>query len=163
MKISKIDKKDIIKFSNLAQEVIINTPYYNKLAKENEIKKYNQENSKIRLNDPMFLDIAAKGKNKIEGFCSGYYYAGTFWIDWIGVSKKSRKKGLATQILNFLESYLLNYGVHKIWFDTRTDNKESNSLFKKLRYKKIVLLKNHWYNQDFYLWYKLIGAQIKNR
>ena len=45
---------------------------------------------------------------------------------------------------------------HKIWLDTRINNKESIALFKKLKYKKAATFKKHYYGQDFYIWEKLI-------
>ena len=156
MKISILKKNDIKEFSYLAKNIISNTPYYSILAKKHEVKKYNVNNIKYKLKNKKDLYVVIKDKNKIIGFCSGHFDALTFWIDWIGVEKNLRRNKVSIRLFNFLEKRLKKSGVHKIWCDSRTNNKESLPLLKKLKFKKIALLKKHWYKQDFYLWYKFI-------
>ena len=52
------------------------------------------------------------------------------------------------------EEILREKGVHKIWCDTRTNNKESISLLRKLKYRKLGTFRNGWYKEDFFLWEK---------
>jgi len=156
MQIDFLKNNDINEFSRLARIIILNTPYYSSLAKKHEIKKYSTRNLRLKLHDRKNLYILAKNENKIVGFCNGYFDAGIFWIDWVGVHISFRGKELSVKLLNFLEKTLKKSNVHKIWCDCLTTNKQSISLLKKLKFKKFALLKKHWYKQDFYLWYKFI-------
>ncbi len=156
MRIEFLKNRDVKEFSKLAKTIILNTSYYSQIAKKCEIKDY--ENSKIRqrLKDKNNIFIVAKHKNKIIGFCNGHFDCGTFWAEWAGIKKEFRRKGVASELNNFLEKKLKKLSVHKIWCDCRINNKESISLLKKLKFKKIALLRKHWYKQDFYIWYKFI-------
>src|SRR3972149_4476255 len=127
MEIYLLNKKDVKEYSKVAKKIINKVPYYSLKAKKWETKNFESSRISKNLKDKSKIHVVAKEKRKIIGFLSGYFYAGTFWVDWIGVLRESR-----------------------------TNNKEAISLFKKLGYKKIVLLKNHWYGHDFYIWQKLI-------
>ncbi len=90
----------------------------------------------------------------IIGFTIGRNEAGVYWGDWVGVSSVYRRKGVAKSLLKFRNKVLKEKGVHKVWSDTRSDNKESISLLRKMGHKKLGFFKNGWYGQDFFLWEK---------
>lgn len=156
MKISFLKNSDINEFSKLAKNIISDVPYYSSLAKRSEIKKYGLTEIRHRLKDKDNLFIVTKHKNKIVGFCNGHFDCGTFWVDWAGVEKNFRRKGVASNLNKFLENKLKKLHIHKMWCDCRTNNKKAIKTLKKLKFKKIALLRKHWYKQDFYLWYKFI-------
>ncbi|MEK7536822.1 MAG: GNAT family N-acetyltransferase [Patescibacteria group bacterium] len=156
MGISELTQEDIKKAYDFIKGIIFNTKYYSVKARKAEIERFKRHNLLKELKDKSNLYLIAKDKGKIIGFCNGYYEAGTFWIDWAGIDKNYRRNGIAVKLLNFLENKLKKQGVHKIWCDCRTSNKESKALLKKLNLKKITTIKNHWYNQDFILWQKFI-------
>lgn len=155
-KIGPLGKKDAKEFSGLARRIISATDYYSKTAKEHECKNYNAEKVLEKLLGRKYLHLCAKLGGKMVGFLDGYFDLGVFWVDWIGVERGFRRKGIATEMLKFLEKKLKRGKAHKVWFDSRTNNRESIGLFRKMGYKKIAFLKNHWYGQDFYLWEKFI-------
>jgi len=156
MEVSYLEPKDVKEFSELALQIISQTTYYSPLALETEMKKFIPLVILEKLKDKNYLFCVLKNQNKILGFSSGYFDLGTFWIDWIGSAPSFRRSGVASQLLAFQEKYLQTQGVHKIWFDTRTENKESLALFEKLGFRKICFLEKHWYEQDFYLWEKFL-------
>lgn len=80
-----------------------------------------------------------------------------FWSDWGIVHPLYRRTGVSRALMTFLEKKLKKEGIHKIWCDSRTTNKESIAALGKLGFKKIVTIKNHWYRQDFILWQKLLN------
>ena len=151
-----LKKRDAANFSRLARGVIAATDYYSKTAKRHEAANYRAEKVVEKLLGRKYLHLCAKLEGKMVGFCDGYFDLGIFWVDWIGVEKGFRRKGIATRMLKFLEKKLKRGKAHKIWFDSRISNRESIGLFKKLGYRKIAFLRNHWYGQDFYLWEKFI-------
>ena len=136
-------------------EVIKNTLYYSKEARKEEVRKHNSFSLKQYLGDKKYyLCLIAEEDRKIIGFVIGRNEAGVFWLDWIGVGKSTRRKSVAESLMKKLELDLGKGGIHKIWCDTRTINKESINLLSKLKYKKLGLFKNGWYKQDFFLWEK---------
>ena len=156
MKIEFLKEKDINNLSNLAKRIIYRTSYYSPLSKKEESKKFYPNNLKSKLKSKENLYLIAKERNKIIGFLSGHYDVDTFWLDWIGIDKKFRRRGISVQLYYRLERKLKKSKVHKIWGDSRTNNKESIPLLTKLKFKKITLIKKHWYKHDFYLWEKFI-------
>ena len=101
----------------------------------------------------MFL--CAKDKNKVVGFVFGSINTGMLHLMWLGVDSEYRKLGVAEKLIKKAEIWAKGR-VHKIWFDTRINNKESVPLAKKLKYKKAATLRKHYYGQDFYIWEKLV-------
>ena len=141
--------------SKLTREIINTTSYYSQKAKTEEIRKHNSSALKQYINDKIYyICFIAEENKKIIGFIIGRNEAGVFWADWLGVNKEVRRKGIGQLLMIKLESSLHKKGVHKIWCDTRTTNKESIRLLSKLDYKKLGSFKNGWYKQDFYLWEK---------
>ena len=99
--------------------------------------------------------MCARDGDKVVGFAFGDINAGMFHMIWIGVDSKYRKLGIAEWLVKKIELWVKGK-VHKIWFDTRTNNKESIALFQKLKYKKAATFRKHYYGQDFHIWEKLI-------
>lgn len=156
MEISKLTQKDIKEISDFIRKIISHTKYYSIEARKAEVERFKPQSLLKELKEKNNLYLIAKDKSKVIGFCNGYYEAGLFWIDWTGVDKSYRRNGVAIKLLEFLENKLKRQGIHKIWCDCRTSNKESKALLKKLNFKKITTIRNHWYNQDFILWQKFI-------
>ncbi len=156
LKIGYLKENEVEKLSNLAKGIISKVPYYSKEAKKQEIKGFSAEHLRQKIGDKNNLYILAKENHNIVGFCYGYFEAGTFWLEWIGVDKEFRRKGIATNMIRFAANKLKRRGIHKVWNDSRTSNKEAVGMFKKLGFKRLVSIKKHWYKQDFYLWQKLI-------
>lgn len=155
VKIETLKPKDISQFANVARSVIGENKYYSLYARSEELKELKK--SKISKNiQEGRVYLAAKEKNNIVGFLIGYFDAGTFWIDYVGIANEHRKKGISSMLMNFLEKFVQKEKAHKIWCDTRISNKEAIALFKKLKFKKVGLFRKHWYGQDFYFWEKIL-------
>lgn len=157
MKIQVAEPKDIAYLSRFYQYIIKDNPYYSRLAIKEELKRFSARNLRKEFKDKDNLYIFIKEGDKIIGARNGYYEAGMFWSDWGIAHPLYRRKGISRALMTFLEKKLKKEGVHKIWCDSRTNNKESISALKKLGFKKIVTIKNHWYKQDFILWQKLLN------
>jgi len=151
-----VNGREIGELSDFVRKIISDTSYYNQIAKTEESKKFEPEKIRLKIKENANMYIVAKQNGKIVGFCEGYFDAGTFRAEWMGVQKTFRNKGIAEKLIVFLEKELNKYSVHKIWGDSRTNNKESAALLKKLGYEKIAMLEKQWYGQDFYLWQKFI-------
>ena len=155
IKIEKLKELDIPAYYKLVRRVILNTPYYSEWAKKEESTGYSPAWLKRGIKNRNKLLLCAKDKNKVVGFAFGYINTGLFHLMWIGTDSEYRKLGIAEKLVKKVELWAKNK-VHKIWLDTRTNNKQSVALFKKLKYKKAATLRKHYYGQDFYIWEKLI-------
>lgn len=156
MSISTLSKKGLKQVSAFMQKVIGETLYYSELARKEEVDGFRLSalTKKWKEGNTVFL-VYRDGKS-IAGVLSGYYDSGLFWVDWLVVDPQKRRLGVGMGLMTFLEQTLKTEGVHKLWCDSRTNNKESISLLKKLNFKKIATVKNHWYGQDFVLWQKFL-------
>ena len=149
-------KDDLSEISKVFQKVLSAIPYYNKLAKEIEEKKYAPgELSKKLEEDPKSI-ITIKVEGVIAGFCFSRFDDFTIWLEWFGIAQAYRGKELSRLLLLQLEQAAKERNCHKIWCDSRTENLKSISILQKNGYENIALLRRHWYSQDFFLWQKFI-------
>ncbi len=155
MLIRKAKISDIPELSKLVASIIGSTSYYTKEARREEIKKHNTEALRQMLKEPKYYYcFVGINDRKIIGFSIGRNEAGVYWGDWFGVMKNYRRKGIAEVILQYRNQVLKKEKIHKIWSDTRSVNKESIALLKKMGHRKIGFFRNGWYKQDFFLWEK---------
>lgn len=155
IKISPIKEGDIILYSALIKRVIRATPYYTPFSKSEEIWVYSPERLKRKIAKPNVMLLKAVVKNKLAGFITGGIGTGMLHIIWVGVDKKFRNFGVSIELVKAAEKWAKKKKAHKTWLDTRTNNKESIGLFKKLNYRKAATLNKHYYGLDFYIWEKL--------
>jgi len=156
MKIQIAKLKDIPRLSGFYQ-FIRSSPYYSQAAIKEELKRFSVKNLKKQFGNKDNLYIFLEEGDKIIGARNGYYEAGIFWSDWGVVHPFYRRKGVSRALMTFLEKKLKKEGIHKMWCDSRTTNKESIAALKSLGFEKITTIKNHWYGQDFILWQKLLN------
>jgi ribosomal protein S18 acetylase RimI-like enzyme len=156
MIIRTAELKDLKAIEIMFKEMMNDIPYYNELAKTNEINHYTVENLKRKISIDEFSVIVATDNEKIIGFCFNRFDDYTIWLEWIITDTNYRKSGIGQQILEKLQAYSKIRNCHKIWCDCRTSNAISKSFLEKFGFKLIVELKRHWYQQDFYLFEKEI-------
>ena len=53
--------------------------------------------------------------------------------------------GIATQMFMFIQKFARQRGMHKLWADTRTNNKPAIAMVKSAGYRKVAKLRRHWY------------------
>jgi RimJ/RimL family protein N-acetyltransferase len=95
-------------------------------------------------------------ERNIVGFCFSHFDDFTIWLDWFSVEPSERKKGVGTAIIQALLETATERHAHKIWCDTRSSNEPSKTFFRKLGFKEIAEVKDHWYRQDFILWERFV-------
>jgi ribosomal protein S18 acetylase RimI-like enzyme len=151
--VEKAGKTDMIEVSFLFRKILRGLIYYNSLAKWHESRKYSAELlAKKSAEDPYSVLVAKDERGAVVGFCFNHMDDFTVWIDWFGVDYNARKKGVGEAILAKTFQTARSRGAHKVWCDTRSDNEPSKSLLRKVGFKELVTIKNHWYRQDFTLW-----------
>jgi RimJ/RimL family protein N-acetyltransferase len=147
-------QSDCVKLSEVIEAVIKAIPYYNALAKESEIKKFQPSDLELKIIDDKHSVIIATIKDEIVGFCLSRFDDNLIWLEWFGILEVYRGKGISNLLLTELDKTVLIRGCHKIWCDCRTSNKASIHILTTHGYKQIVTIPNHWYKQDFILWEK---------
>ncbi len=144
---------ELAKVSELFQNILRELPYYNSLAKENEARKYTPEGLKFKIaNEQYTVLVSLNSDENIIGFSFSHFDDYTVWIDWFGVDFSKRRNGVGMSILNGVFETARMFKAHKVWCDCRSNNLPSKNLLRKARFRKIALVKNHWYGQDFILW-----------
>lgn len=156
MKIGVLKITDVPRYHRLIGQVIISTKYYSLQARKKEIAGYSLGWLKSGIKTPRRILLCAKDGNKVVGFLFGYISTGMLHLIWLGVDSNYRKLGIGQQLMLKAESWGRGKKVHKIWFDTRINNKQSIALVVKLKYRKAALLRKHYYGQDFFIWEKLL-------
>ena len=147
---------DLVKIEGLVRDVIDSLPYYNQIAKKNELLKYTaSELLKKTAEDSHSVIVAMKNK-EVVGFCLNRIDDCLIWLEWFGVREDMRRKGLGRKLIEHLESTAKIRNAHKVWCDCRTENIKSVNFFITSNYLPVCTLKNHWYGQDFIIWEKTL-------
>jgi ribosomal protein S18 acetylase RimI-like enzyme len=147
--------QDISGIARLFKSVVEKLDYYSDKAIKNELSKYTElELGQKQKDDPYSIIVAKDEAHDIVGFCFSRMDDTLVWLEWFGVSEKARQKGIARQLVSYLEGTLEAREAHKVWCDCRTSNLKSANLLSSSGYLPICTVKNHWYGQDFILWQK---------
>lgn len=136
----------------LMRETIGPLGYYNERARLAELKKYSAETLRaLAAADPRAV-IVARDELGLTGFCVSSCDGGIVSLAWYGTATRARGRGVGAALLAALAATLSDRDGHKLWCDSRTDNKESNSVLERAGYKRVATLSNHWFGQDYFLW-----------
>jgi ribosomal protein S18 acetylase RimI-like enzyme len=151
------EKNELRAVTTLFQRILGQLSYYNSLAKRDEREKYSTRELILKQNaDSHSVLVAVSSQNRIEGFLFSHFDDYTIWLDWLGVSPESRRKGIGRALINELCRTARIRKAHKIWCDCRTTNLPSIRLLREMKFRKIAEVKNHWYGQDFVLWERFV-------
>jgi ribosomal protein S18 acetylase RimI-like enzyme len=148
---------DLEQVAKLFEYILGSLEYYNSLAKETELKKYTPSRLSEKLaDDPLSILVAIDSDEKVIGFAFSHFDDYTVWLDWFGVDPGLRHYGIGQSLLERTFDASKKRGAHKIWCDSRSTNEPSKLLLRKVGFKEIVEIKDHWYRQDFILWEKYL-------
>jgi ribosomal protein S18 acetylase RimI-like enzyme len=150
--IGPIAEHEIDALAALMRETIEPLTYYNDRAISAELTKYTSSTLRALVADDPHALIVARDETGLIGFCASRFDDGTIWLSWFGTAHRARGRGVGASLLAALTDTLPARHAHKIWCDSRTDNKESKSVLESAGYRRITTLVNHWYGQDYFLW-----------
>lgn len=142
--------------ASLFEEIVSKLAYYNDLAIKTELKKYESFELIKKIRDDSYSIITVKDLNQIVGFCFSRFDDYIIWLEWFGIKSTYRKTGISNLIIKKLVESTIERGCHKIWCDCRTTNLISKKVLISNDFIPIATVNNHWYNQDFILWHKLL-------
>lgn len=136
----------------LMRETIQPLAYYNQPARDAELAKYTAEGLRALMEAEGQNVLVARDSGGLTGFCVSHFDGGTLWLEWFGTDRRARGRGIGAALLAALGRTLPSRRAHKIWCDSRVDNKESESVLERAGFRRIATLENHWYGQDYHLW-----------
>ena len=136
----------------LMRDTIQPLSYYNEQAIRAELHKYTADNLRALARDDPQAVLVARDAGGLAGFCVSRFDDGTIWLSWFGTAARARGQGVGAALLAALADSLPERNSHKIWCDSRVDNKESKSVLERFGFRRITTLTNHWYGQDYFLW-----------
>lgn len=136
----------------LMRDTIQPLAYYNDRAIRAELGKYTADRLRSLIAEDPHAILVARDISGLVGFCVSRFDDGTIWLSWFGTASRARGRGIGGALLASLAGTLPARHAHKIWCDSRTDNKESKSVLERAGYRRIATLSNHWYGQDYFLW-----------
>ena len=132
--------------------IIDEVPLYNDRSKSSDHKIYTKKYlTELHRTDPELLLVGYCGSS-LAAFAVCKFDQGPIWLSWFGAVPEYRGHGFGKKILANLLGGLRRRGVHKLWCDTRTNNKYAIKILKSLGFRKLCRMENHWYNQDYFLW-----------
>jgi len=157
LEIEKLRKKDVLNFYRFVKNFILNEyENYSSLIRHFYWRHFwNKKKIEKYLKDKDSILMVAKEGGKIIGFLKGFVdYGGAAWINWLGVEKEFRKKGIGTSLLEEMEKFFKSRLCHFIqWCTERTS---LVNFCKKREWHLIGLQKESWCGQDEYLLQKNI-------
>ena len=141
---------------NFFESVVMALPCYSAEAKAGELAKYTAHELCDRIHDDLESVLVARVHDKLVGFCFSNKDDQAIWLAWLGVHPDYRRLGIGKLLLDRLEQRAKRLASHKIWCDSRTDNRASAALLRRQGYEQICTLRRHWYRQDFFIWEKFV-------
>jgi ribosomal protein S18 acetylase RimI-like enzyme len=150
--IGPIAEHEIDALAALMRDTIQPLAYYNECARRAELAKYTADGLRSLVAEDPQAVLVARDSSGLIGFCVSRYDDGTIWLSWFGTAAHARGRGIGSSLLAALAKTLPSRHAHKIWCDSRVDNKESQSVLERAGFRRIATLTNHWFGQDFFLW-----------
>ena len=150
--IGPIANHEIDALVTLMRDTIQPLAYYNERARRAELAKYTTDGLRSLVAEDPQAVLVARDSSGLLGFRVSRFDDGTIWLSWFGTAARARGGGIGASLLAALANTLPSRQAHKIWCDSRVDNKESKSVLERAGFRRIATLTNHWYGQDFFLW-----------
>ncbi len=148
-------KKIVGCFDGIIEFVIANEIQISEMT-ENDIKQiadienecfslpWSENSLKEELYNPNAKFFKAKIKDEIVGYIGSFNIVGEVSITNIAVKEKFRKKGVATALLNRLETVSRSENAEFITLEVRASNQNAISLYKKFGFSQVGVRKNFY-------------------
>ncbi len=156
-KIEPLQAADWLEFYSCFQE-ILTSDFGQYLPEKKEIilkKIYSEKKLKDNFQAGKKQILVAKLDRKVGGFLIYVLgVGGISYINWLGVRKELRRKGIGRKLIEAWEKEALKEGVHKLSIST-TDKKNKN-FYQKLNFRLEGERRKHRWGLDYLLFGKLI-------
>jgi ribosomal protein S18 acetylase RimI-like enzyme len=156
MLIEILKEKDVRDTYNLIKQVTSDLKMYSSEARKYWLSYYTPESLAKKVHDRKWILLIAKVDGNVVGFSDAWIEAGIARSDWTCIDKVYRRNGIGTALFIRKEKESIKRKCHKIEADSRTNNKPGIAFLRSRGFRKSALLNKHWFNQDYYLWYKFV-------
>lgn len=150
--IGPIAEREMEALAALMRDTIQPLAYYNERARRAELAKYTVAGIRSLVAEDPQAVLVTRDSGGLIGFCVSRFDDGTIWLSWFGTAARARGRGIGSSLLAALAKTLPSRHAHKIWCDSRVDNKESQSVLERAGFRRVATLTNHWFGQDYFLW-----------
>lgn len=124
------------------------------------LQSYKNAYNRLRMHevtsDPNGSYWTAEVNDDVVGFGFGRASGGVGFINWIGVRRKYRKRGIGSAILKSMENDFAIRGCHKLELYTYQNNHPLFNFYKKRGYDEVAQLSNHYYKLNVIYMTKVI-------
>lgn len=153
VKIDYLQEENIEDFLKLLREVILEDfTQYPRKRREFFVQVWTTKRVKERLKKKTRLFLVALENGEAIGLLIAKVWkgGGVSSLQWIGVKKEYREKGIGSALMQFWENVVKNRGCHKL--RARTTEEETKDFYLKNGFELEGILKNDSYhlNQYFY-------------
>jgi RimJ/RimL family protein N-acetyltransferase len=143
--------------ASVFREIVSGLLYYNLEARQSEIEKYSAPHLRAYVAEDPGSVLVARLDGAIVGICISRFDDSLIWLSWFLVDSRYRGRGIGASLIATLEESVRGRGIHKIWCDCRTENRESKTVLTRSGFLPLCTVRNHWYRQDFILWEKSLA------
>ena len=95
-----------------------------------------------------FYGLVAVENDKICGYIAIKYVLDEGEINIVATNNESRRKGVATLLLESAEKELLLKGVKKLFLEVRRSNLNAQALYEKCGYKYVAVRQNYYQGEE---------------
>ena len=95
-----------------------------------------------------FYGLVAVENDKICGYVAIKYVLDEGEINIVATNLESRRKGVATLLLESAEKELLLKGVKKLFLEVRRSNLNAQALYEKCSYKYVAVRQNYYQGEE---------------
>jgi len=95
-------------------------------------------------------------KGVLIAFISVYVFLDESNLQQIAVLEKYRKKGIASNLINYAIQYLIENGVKRFYLEVNENNLIAIKVYEKLGFQKVITRKNYYGNQSAIVYERLL-------
>ena len=111
-------------------------------------RHYSLETIKSDLSNDKVLIFVFEKNNNIVGYISVYYFMDEANLQKIAVIDSERRKGVATQLINYAIQELLKENVVNFYLEVNENNLIAINVYEKLGFEKVSIRNNYYGNES---------------
>ncbi len=119
-----------------------------KIEKVNFVDAWNTQMLADLFLSDNFLGLIAEEYGDILGYVAVKYCLDEAEINIVSVKKESQRKGIATKLLDKMETELKALKIEKVFLEVRRSNLNAQALYEKCGYKYMGVRKNYYQNTE---------------
>jgi ribosomal protein S18 acetylase RimI-like enzyme len=144
----------------LIKRIVEATPYYPTSLRQEEQRRYSAKDVRLLISDPRSLVLLALEEERIAGFAVGTFVDRVeLDLDWVGVDRASRRRGLASSLLAAVEQCAAQREVRRIVCEINPLNGPSRAMLVQSGYKPTGRTRT-WAGVEHQEWSKELASTL---